>query len=695
MPLYISSNQAHYTFTSNNKNFSVYAFNGYEEIQKPYEFEIELVSRSANEDVPSLLGTPACLTIIETGAELNALINTATDDATRYVHGLIHKIEQLHTSHSYTHYRAVLVPRLWYLDKISDNRIFQNLSVVEIIHKILQEQCFNADDFSFQLCHKYESREYCVQYGETDLYFISRLCEEEGIFFYFEHTKEHHCLCFSDYEGGPKISGDPDLRFYPGSGNTADKAVINKLQINYTVTNNAVTYADWNFTQPLLDLKLTRDEPRPGFVCAPQGMWLEQYKYPHIYQSRKQGNHYAEIHLQRQLCRQSLINLQSNAVRFLPGFTFGIHGHPRNTVNSGWWVISVRQEGKQPGVLEHEAPNERGAEYSATVTALPELVRFIPTLDHPKKLIEGLQSAIVTGPKGEEIFTDEYGRVKVQFFWDRQGQWNDATSCWIRVSQGWAGGQFGALTTPRIGHEVLVSFLEGDPDRPIITGRAYDALNMPPYTLPEHKTISVFKSLSTPRLDGEPRGFNELRIQDERGNEELYIHAEKDVNTYTKNDWKDVIAHDRHSTVKNNTYTKTEGETHETLVGPRKTELKASDNLTVCGDGHARYMGKLLVKSKDELHFESGNKTIIEAETELTLKAGGAWLKLTASGIKASGSTIYLTKGGTPANGSGANPLLPDNSLEVDEGQAPKCQIMTLRSSIGAPTCKICEDQCV
>ena len=189
MPLQLSANQARYLFTSNNRNYSVYAFRGYEEVHKPYEFEIELVSRSSDEDIAAILGTPACLTITEMGAEHDALSSSVAGPSTRYVHGLIRKIEQLHTTSYFTHYRAIIVPRLWYLDKISDNRIFQNLSVVEIIQKILQEQGFTAEEFAFKFLFKYEPREYCVQFAETDLHFISRLCEEEGIYYYFKHTR--------------------------------------------------------------------------------------------------------------------------------------------------------------------------------------------------------------------------------------------------------------------------------------------------------------------------------------------------------------------------------------------------------------------------------------------------------------------------------------------------------------------------
>jgi type VI secretion system secreted protein VgrG len=213
----------------------------------------------------------------------------------------------------------------------------------------------------------------------------------------------------------------------------------------------------------------------------------------------------------RQLTFREWIEIESDVSRYLPGCTFSIHDHPRDSVNSYWWVLSARHEGKQPGALEHEAPDARGLEYKSTVTAIPSATRFIAATEHPKRQIIGSQTAIVTGPAGEEIFPDKYGRVKVQFFWDREGRWDENTTCWVRVSQGWAGGQYGMMAIPRIGHEVIVSFLEGDPDRPLVTGRVYHALNMPPYSLPEHKTRMTIKS-KTHQGDG----YNELRFEDMR-----------------------------------------------------------------------------------------------------------------------------------------------------------------------------------
>ncbi|MDR2572983.1 MAG: type VI secretion system tip protein VgrG, partial [Desulfovibrio sp.] len=444
------ANTAWFTFSSKSDppgGFGVYAFSGKEAVCEPYEFEIELVSRSANVDIEALTGAQALLSIADRSGEK------------RLVHGIIRHMEQRHTANAFTHYKCWLVPRLWFLDQISDHRIFQNLSVDGIIQKILREQGFTAEQYAFKLCYKYEPREYCVQYGETDLHFITRLCEEEGIYFYFEHTEDVHRLCFCDREGGPNIAGEWDIRFFPGSGQAPDTAVINRLHLHYGVNSNASMYREWNFQTPKIDLTSREREPDAQKAPTPPGMLLEQYQYPHLYEDRQQGERYAKLQLGRQLTFVRWIECQSDVSRWLPSYVFNLHEHPREDVNGRWWIVRVLHEGKQPGVLEHEAPDGRGQEYQSAVQAIPDMTRFIPPLEHPKNLVKGQQTAIVTGPDGEEIYVDKYGRVKVQFFWDREGQWDEKTTCWIRVSQGWAGGQYGGMAIPRIGHEVIVSFL--------------------------------------------------------------------------------------------------------------------------------------------------------------------------------------------------------------------------------------------
>ena len=644
-----------FNFTTQSGDFRVYAFSGMEQVSYPYEFSVDLVNLSANVDVAGLLGSPASLTILDRSG------------SGRQVHGLIREMEQLHSANRFTHYSAILVPRLWFLGQITDHRIFQNMSVVEIIQKILKEQGFGGNESSFKLSYKYKPREYCVQYGETYLHFISRLCEEEGIYFYFEHAADSHCLCFCDREGGPPISGESDLRYFQGSGQTADTAVISRLRLHQQVNSNAAAYRDWNFTQPKLDLHV-EDRMDAKEAPVPQGMNLEQYRYPYLYQLRAEGTRYVRLQTSRQLTFSRWIEIESDVSRYLPSYTFSIHHHDSSDINATWWVYSVHHHGEQPGVLEHEAPSGRGLYYQTSVTAIPEMTRYIPELTHAKNRIIGDQTAIVTGPEGEEIYPDEYGRVKVQFFWDREGQWNEKTTCWVMVSQGWAGGQYGSMAIPRIGHEVIVSFLEGDPDRPIITGRVYHELNRVPYTLPDNKTLSViFKSFTSP----ENGGFNELRIEDKRGMEEIYLRGEKDVNVYVKNDWSDMICADTHRHTGKNDYVRTDGETHHTLKKDRMFQLEANEHLTINGSRYSTIVGTDQLKT-GALHVVAGSDIVLEAGSRIVLKVGGTFITLNGEGITEQGPMIWENCGkSVPVSPVHLVRAQPDAPKGADKGTSP------------------------
>jgi type VI secretion system secreted protein VgrG len=648
-----SADSPWFTFTAPScTGFRVYAFSGVEEVHKPYEYDIELVHESACVDFTELLGQPACLSVADKSGGV------------RHVHGVVRQLTQLHTANRRTHYRCLLVPRLWFMGLTTDHRIFQNLSVPQIIEQILTEQKFTGDSYSFKCFFDYEPREYCVQYGETSLHFISRLCEEEGIYFYFEHLQDRHVLCFSDREGGPRIDGESLLRFHPGAGTETDTATVKTVEFGQVIGSDSVAFREWNFEKTHLSLAVGQAETDARKAPVPAGMTLEEYRYPHLYQLQKEGRHYADIEMLRHLSQSRRIKATTDVSRMVPGFTFELDDHHRQEMNARWWVVRVEHGGEQPQVLEHEAP-DRGMTYSARIVAIPDTTRFVPASEHPRKPIIGMQTAIVTGPAGEEIFPDRYGRVKVQFHWDRLGAHDENTSCWIRVSQGWGGSLYGTMAIPRIGHEVIVSFLEGDFDRPLITGRVYNSANPVPYRLPENKTRTVFKSLSSPGGGG----FNELRIEDNAHQEEIYAHAEKDVNVHVKNDWKEHILRDQHRTIDNFSYSLVKGEDQQTVEKDRKVELLSDDHLTVRGSSHDSTGQKWLLKTGGETHVKSGVKTVLEAGSELTLKVGGNFVKLNASGVTIVGKKVKLNAGGGAGSGSGARPLLPLIS-EVPEVQS-------------------------
>jgi len=653
------ANSNWFTFSSEAGNgFSVYEFVGEEKIHGPYVFSIELVHKSNALDISQFLGKTGCLSIADGSG------------GCRYVHGYIKRMQQLHTANSFTHYACQLVPRLDFLEMIRDYRIFQNLSVVAIISQILKEQGFGDNAVTWKLFTTYEPREYCVQYGETDLHFVARLCEEEGIFYYFEHSEEGHCLCFSDREGGPKITGESNIRFFAGSGQTPETSVINVLSHKLQTVSNAAAYNDWNFTKPQLDLLVKERETEADKAPVPEGMLLEKYMYPHIYSLQAAGIRYAKIQMLRQLTLARQITCESNVSRFTPGHSFIINSHAREDLNDEWSVVSTYHQGKQPGVLEHEAPSTRGLEYNARTVAIPASTRYIPENNHPKRRAVSKQTAIVTAPEGEEIFTDKFERVKVKFMWDRSGVQDERSSCWLRVSQDWAGNNYGSAIIPRAGHEVLVSFFDGDPDRPYVSGSVFNALNKPPYDLPEHKTRTYIRSMTTPGELNKPRGFNEIRIEDTTGGEEIFIHAERDFDSYINHDSNEQILHQRHMAIDNDNFVRVGQEEHYIGHSDRKVELHADEHISISGDSHMEYKNRRLTRGVMEVHYKSP-RIILEAASDLTLAGGGSFLRVTPAGAKGVGTRIDLNAGTSCGSANTASPSNPAVAIEASPTETP------------------------
>ncbi|WP_339451365.1 type VI secretion system tip protein TssI/VgrG, partial [Pseudomonas sp. EA_5y_Pfl2_R50] len=367
-----------------------------------------------------------------------------------------------------------------------------------------------------------------------------------------------------------------------------------------------------------------------------------------------------------------------------------------------WLLTEVHHEGKQPQVLEESVTSDTTAlkddfhqGYRNRFQATPWDVPNRPPLRHPKPRILGSQSAVVTGPKGEEIHCDEYGRVKVQFHWDREGQADDKTSCWLRVSSAWAGAQYGGIAIPRIGMEVLVTFLEGDPDQPLISGCLYHKENTVPYELPANKTRSTFKTLSS--MGG--GGYNELRIEDKKGQEQIYLHAQRDWDENIEHDQKIRVGNERHDTVEKNSYSEFKAEEHHTVYADRKVEARANDHLTVGVNQHIKIGTGQFIDAGQEIHLSSGMKVVLEAGAELTLIGGGSFIKIDAGGVTMSGPVINMNSGGSPGSGTGAAPLPPGVVKQADADKAGKVLVppMTnpfVRKSVqGLPLVPICGKQ--
>jgi len=633
------ANQAHFTLSLEGveHDFKVLEFQGREAISQPYRFDLELVSERSDLDLESLLHRPAFLALAPDGSG---------------IHGLVHQAAQGESGQRLTRYRLTLVPQLAYLAHRTNQRIFQHMSVPQIVAQVLEEHGIQADAYRFGLGPViYPKREYCVQYDESDLHFIQRLCEEEGIHYHFEHSANGHVLVFGDDQTVfPKLAA---TAYQQDSGLVTDQPVIKRFGLRLETRTSRVTRRDYDFEKPRLTMEATfHSDFQPD---------LEDYDYPGRFTERARGKHLSQRTLERHRHDYELAEGESDQPRLVSGHFLPLTEHPRSDWNQLWLLTEVLHEGKQPQVLEESVTSHVDTGdgfiqgYRNHFIATPWDIPFRPALDHPKSKVLGSQTAVVTGPVGEAIHCDEYGRVRVQFHWDREGQADDKTSCWLRVSSSWAGDRYGGIAIPRVGMEVLVTFLEGDPDQPLVTGCLYHKEHQVPYDLPANKTRTVFKTLSSPGGGG----YNELRIEDRKGAEQIYLHAQRDWDESIEHDQKIRVGHERHDTVEANSYSEFKAEEHRTTHADRKTEIRANDHLTVGNTQHLKIGTGQFIEAGNEIHYYAGSKVIIDAGMELTASGGGSFLKLDPGGVTLSGATIRMNSSGAPGKGAGLKILAP------------------------------------
>jgi type VI secretion system secreted protein VgrG len=551
------------------------------------------------------------------------------------------------------------------------------------VTQILKDGGITSERFDFRLQNQYKPREYCVQYRETDLNYISRLLEEEGIFYFFEHSEEKHVLVFADSTVAyQQIQGEGEVTYNPSRGLVPEEEYVYGLAFSRRILSGKITRRDFNFEKPALDL--TAQDEADSFKK------LEIYDYPGNYLDQERGKKLAKIRLQEAITFKEMAEGSSVCSRFIPGFTFKLTDHEREEFNQEYLLVEVMTTGSQPQSLQEEVGAEAGATFSNEFLCIPSSVTLRPGRITPKPVVEGIQTAIVVGPKGEEIYTDEYGRVKVQFHWDREGKADEKSSCWIRVSQAWAGANWGAMFIPRIGHEVIVDFIEGDPDRPIITGSVYNGGLLPPYTLPDEKTKSTIKSRSS--IGG--KGSNEIRFEDKKGEEQFLFHAEKDMDIRVKNDRKEFIGNDRHLIVKRDKAQKVERDEHSLVDRDKITEVTRDLHLKVGGKQAIEITGSRSVTVKGDVieGFRSNHSrevsgdlylkamgVVVEGMKELTVKVGGNFIKIDPSGVTIVGTMVKINSGGAPGIGTMpglVSPVAPLEAVVADTIPLPKDPVL-------------------
>lgn len=537
------------------------AFEGKEEISGLFEFHLELISDNNNISASDIVGH-------------NVTFSTKlTDHSPRFFNGFVRRFQaEDEDREGRRNYRAEVVPWLWFLTRTADCRIFQEKNVPDIIEEIFNDLGFS--DFNISCSGNHPVREYCVQYRETDFNFVSRLMQEEGIFYYFKHEDGKHTMEIADKPTSFQNCPESEVDYPIDTGRVAIEDHITSWAHRYEYRTGKYAQTDFNFKTPSTKLMTNTST----LVSLKENSKYEIYDYPGIYKNTGDGQPLTDTRMEEQEVEYDVVDGTSKCKTFTPGGKFKIRQHKSSSEEGKTHVItSIVHTAKEP--FGYEKSYDVDEDYSNSFTCIPDSVNYRPAWVNEKPTVRGVQTAIVVGPSGEEIYTDEYGRVKVQFHWDRVGKNDENSSCWIRVSQNWAGQNWGIVFNPRIGQEVIVDFIEGDPDRPIITGRVYNAEQMPPYELPGEQTKSTIKTRSS--KGGGPDNFNEIRFEDKMGEEELYFHAEKDQNIVVENDRTEIIGRDRYLDVGRDKFEKV-GRSKDVQITEVHTEqIGAAMNITV------------------------------------------------------------------------------------------------------------------
>ena len=535
------------------------AMRGREALSELFEFEVDMVSPSFNLDLKKLLGTSLTIEVTDGGAP-------------RFLNGTVVRFELVgranETGRHYV-YRALVQPWLWYLTRTTDCRIFQSKSVPEVLDEVLGKYGF---EFEKRLTGSYRPWEYCVQYQESDFAFVSRLMEHEGIAYHFEHSSDSHLLVLADDTGGyGKLPGYPAIAYRPRDRVLhAMEPCIDQWRVAEQITSGRVMLDDFDFKKSRASLQSVRQDPKGHDHSS-----YEVYEWLGGYSEHQQGDTYATIRLQELQCAHELAAGHTNVVGMAPGYLFEMTHCPRESDNREYLVTETRYDLQEPEYST--GATESICQFDFTV--LPSNVPYRPARKTPKPRTNGPQTATVVGP--EEIWTDRFGRVKLQFRWDRYGQADENSSCWVRVSSNWAGANYGTMHMPRVGQEVIVDFIGGEPDRPIITGRVYNNDQMPPWELPANATASGILTRSS--SGGAANQANMLRFEDRTGAEQILLHAERNLDVEVEADETHTTDGTRTTVIgghESSTYKS--GETRDITAGAKET-ITGGDTRDVAG----------------------------------------------------------------------------------------------------------------
>ncbi|EOC9629815.1 type VI secretion system Vgr family protein [Enterobacter ludwigii] len=657
--------------------FAVVEFELKEALNKPFELGLKLASPQPGIDFGDVLDQ-SCELMVWYNGELQ-----------RRVSGIVSHFAQGDTGFRRTRYEAIVRPALWRTGLRTNCRIFQVKKPQDIIGELLEEA--GILDYAFSLRQDHAAREYCVQYRESDLDFITRLAAEEGMFFWHEFEAGKHRVVFADHAGALEKKDTPVL-FNLANQGLEQGAYIRQFRYAEAVRTTAVELRDYSFKNPAYNQSNKKISNELDHQREP----YEHYDYPGRYKQAESGKAFSAYRLDALRADAVTGNGLSNCAELRPGLRFTLEEHQNEAFNTQWQVVSVKHEGKQPQALEEEG-GDKPTTFTNTFDVIKGGVAWRMQMP-ARPMVDGPQIAIVTGPATEEIYCDEHGRVKVKFPWDRYGNSDDLSSCWVRVSQGWAGGRYGMVALPRVGHEVVVSFLEGDPDQPIVTGRTYHATNLAPYVLPHNKTRTVIR---TDTHQG--TGFNELSFEDAATREQVFLHAQKDHDTVINNNHRQSVGNDQHLSVVQDKFERIDRHSHRTvgqddyelihqdshqsigrnfiqsitqsfkrfIGGGEVTRIEGSRQTTLTGSEEAIIgANQRMVVNND--HYLKATDIVLEAGQSFTVKGPGGFMKIDDSGITLQGNLVKVNEGGSPGVGtapvsvepeSPAAPSLPDAPL--------------------------------
>jgi type VI secretion system secreted protein VgrG len=549
-----------------------------------------------------------------------------------YRHGIVGRFRLAAPGKRLTRYVADVYPWLWLMTMNSDCQIFQNKTVPDIIKQVFSDLGFT--DFTDSLTGTYDPREYCVQYMESSFAFVSRLMEEEGIFYFFEHQDGSHKMILADDASAYKpINGSSSVELRPADAEWANEESIDECSLEQQVTVGQYKLDDFNFETPAIDLSSTAS----GTATA-----RAIYEYPGGFISKDKGEAIAKKRLDARQSQGKLLRGSGACRAFRAGAKFTLTGHPTEAVNQEYVL--------QNAVIRAD----QSSAYSNSFEAFPSTTAFRPLITTPRPRIYGAQTATVTGKAGEEIWTDKYGRIIVQFHWDQKGTNDEKSSCWVRVAQGWAGKQWGSFFLPRIGQEVIVSFLEGDPDRPLVTGAVYNAEQTVPYPLPAEQTKSTIKSSSSKG----GVGFNEIRFEDKKGTEEVFIQAQKDFTLkvignemHTVDGLTRIVrvnkGNEIHAVKGTRNLTVNGNEEHANTANYRHQVEHGNYTLDVDGDITIIATGNLSIKADGSVKIEAGKDFSIKAGTTLASEAGTSLTNKAGTSLTNKAGTDLTNESGT------------------------------------------------